>query len=60
MPLSGTSPTRPKASTKVAAVGGDPEVAGEGERHARAPAATPLTAPMIGLSSRRIARISGL
>ena len=60
MPLSGTSPTRPKASTNDAVVGRDPQVAREGQAPCPAPAATPFTAATIGFSSRRIARIRGL
>ena len=57
-PLSGTSPTRPKTWMKLA-----PSAAMRRSQASAseqpAPAATPLMAPMIGFSSRRMARISG-
>ena len=53
-PLSGTSPIRPKARTKRASVAAMRRSAAKAS-DAPAPAATPLTAAMIGWSMARIA-----
>ena len=58
-PVSGTSPTRPKTSMKLAP-SAQMRRSQASASEQPAPAATPLMAPMMGLSSRRMARMSGL
>ena len=58
-PLSGTSPIRPNASTKLA-VSAATRRSHAKARDAPAPAATPLIAPTIGWSMDRIAAMIGL
>ena len=58
-PESGTSPTRPNASRKLASSAAM-RTSQANASDAPAPAAIPLTAPTIGFGSDRIARISGL
>ena len=57
--MSGTRPTRTNASVKLA-LSEAMTMSHASAMEMPAPAATPLIAPMIGFSSRRIARMIGL